>query len=201
MIDFNRESEEHIHNAKVITNKTFWQVFRLKPLVVDYLGNHSALICSPVGLCGGFHARYIPPQMIAIITCCIRSAIYSITFVVINKSHHPRTFEEQWPLLFISAKLSGDAILFNNYLPEHLLVTETWDTFFYVIPLHGGKTCIYLPAKFPVLAASNVDTWKRRRASSTWFSFAKGFNSIFARDSDIRIMASSCLWKERKLQS
>ena len=43
------------------------------------------------------------------------------------------------------------------------------------------------------MAASSVDTWKSLSASSTCAAVAKGSNLIFARDSEILIIASSCL--------
>ena len=54
-------------------------------------------------------------------------------------------------------------------------------------------SCVNLPAKLPVIAASNVETWNKRSASVTCTSVAKGSSCILARDSDIRTMASSCL--------
>lgn len=45
----------------------------------------------------------------------------------------------------------------------------------------------------PVLSASTVDALKRRIASSTCCSFAVGAKVIFARDSETRMIASSCL--------
>ena len=51
----------------------------------------------------------------------------------------------------------------------------------------------YRPASEPDMAASSVETWKRRSASSTSASVANGSSRILARDSEIRIMASSCL--------
>ena len=49
------------------------------------------------------------------------------------------------------------------------------------------------PEREPERAASRVDTWKSRRASSTWLSRANGERDILARDSEIRTMASNCL--------
>lgn len=54
------------------------------------------------------------------------------------------------------------------------------------------------PARSPEWAASRVDTWNRRMASSTWRSVAKGWSSILARASEMRMMASSCLEGGRK---
>ena len=55
---------------------------------------------------------------------------------------------------------------------------------------------MYLPAKDPVAAASKVETLKRRKASSTCVSVTNGCNCIFAKDSDTRMMASSCLQQQ-----
>lgn len=55
------------------------------------------------------------------------------------------------------------------------------------------------PAKLPVMAASSVDTWNKRRASLTCESVANGNNCIFANDSDIRITASSWLKLKHKI--
>lgn len=52
-----------------------------------------------------------------------------------------------------------------------------------------------LPDKVPDIAASRVDTWNNRKASSTWVSVAKARSCIFASDSAIRIIASNCLKK------
>ena len=49
------------------------------------------------------------------------------------------------------------------------------------------------PERDPDSAASSVDTLNRRSASSMWLSVAKGDRDIFARDSAMRTMASSCL--------
>lgn len=49
------------------------------------------------------------------------------------------------------------------------------------------------PVKEPDMAASSVDTWKRRSASSTSASFANGSRRILANDSATRTIASSCL--------
>ena len=43
------------------------------------------------------------------------------------------------------------------------------------------------------MAASNVDTWNSLRASSTCAAVAKGSNLILASDSEILMIASSCL--------
>ena len=43
------------------------------------------------------------------------------------------------------------------------------------------------------MAASSVDTWNSLSASSTCAAVAKGSNLIFASDSEILIIASSCL--------
>jgi len=56
---------------------------------------------------------------------------------------------------------------------------------------------IYSPDSEPDIAASNVDTLNSLRASSMWLSKAKGEIDIFASDSAIRIMASSCLWDDK----
>lgn len=66
-----------------------------------------------------------------------------------------------------------------------------------------NSTCMwlwhnYLPAKLPDVAASNVDTWKSLRASSTSASEANGHNLILACDSAIRMIASSCLIGKKK---
>ena len=61
-------------------------------------------------------------------------------------------------------------------------------------PLHMKPyMCMRIPEREPERAASRVETWKSRRDSSTWLSRAKGSSDIFANDSDIRMMASSCL--------
>lgn len=54
------------------------------------------------------------------------------------------------------------------------------------------KTFI-LPERLPDMAASNVDTWNSLRASSTCAAVAKGSNLILASDSEILMIASSCL--------
>lgn len=52
------------------------------------------------------------------------------------------------------------------------------------------------PAMEPDIAALRVDTVKSLRASLTSLSEAKGSRRILAMDSDIRMMASSCLlWR------
>ena len=50
-----------------------------------------------------------------------------------------------------------------------------------------------LPEREPDSAASRVEIWKSRRASSTLLSVANGCKLIFAMDSAIRTTASSCL--------
>ena len=50
-----------------------------------------------------------------------------------------------------------------------------------------------LPERLPDMAASNVDTWNSLRASSTCAAVAKGSNLILASDSEILMIASSCL--------
>ena len=50
-----------------------------------------------------------------------------------------------------------------------------------------------LPVRLPERAASMVETWNSRSASSTWLSRANGRRDIFASDSEILMMASSCL--------
>ena len=50
-----------------------------------------------------------------------------------------------------------------------------------------------LPERLPDMAASNVDTWNSLRASSTCATVAKGSNLILASDSEILMIASSCL--------
>lgn len=49
------------------------------------------------------------------------------------------------------------------------------------------------------MAASRVDTWKSLRASSTCAAVANGCNLIFASDSEILMIASSCLKDGKKL--
>lgn len=49
------------------------------------------------------------------------------------------------------------------------------------------------PDRVPDKAASSVDTWKSRRASSTSASVAKGCSFILLRASAMRTMASNCL--------
>ena len=49
------------------------------------------------------------------------------------------------------------------------------------------------PERLPERAASMVETWKSRRASSTWLSRANGSRDILARASEILMIASSCL--------
>ena len=51
----------------------------------------------------------------------------------------------------------------------------------------------YGPEREPERAASRVETWNSRSASSTWLSRAKGERAILAWDSEMRTMASSCL--------
>lgn len=53
------------------------------------------------------------------------------------------------------------------------------------------------PERLPDRAASSVDTWKSRRASSTSSSPAMGCSFILARDSAMRTTASSCLQDNR----
>lgn len=55
------------------------------------------------------------------------------------------------------------------------------------------------PDRLPDIAASSVDTWKSRKASSTSASVAKGCSLIFAKDSAMRTMASSCLQPQETL--
>lgn len=50
----------------------------------------------------------------------------------------------------------------------------------------------YSPESEPDRAASRVETWNNLRASSTSLSRANGRKAIFARDSEILTMASSC---------
>ena len=50
-----------------------------------------------------------------------------------------------------------------------------------------------IPARLPDIAASSVETWNNLKASSTSASVANGASLIFAKDSDIRTIASSCL--------
>ena len=50
-----------------------------------------------------------------------------------------------------------------------------------------------LPERLPDMAASSVDTWKSLSASSTCAAVANGSNLILAKDSEILIIASSCL--------
>lgn len=50
-----------------------------------------------------------------------------------------------------------------------------------------------IPDRLPDSAASRVDTWKSRRASSTSSSPAIAWSFILARDSAIRTTASNCL--------
>ena len=57
-----------------------------------------------------------------------------------------------------------------------------------------GKTPTNSPAREPDIAALRVDTVKSLRASSTSLSEAKGSRRILAMDSDIRMMASNCLF-------
>ena len=56
------------------------------------------------------------------------------------------------------------------------------------------------PARLPVIAASRVDTWNRRKASSTSASVANDARRIFAKDSAMRTIASSCLHKYTMIQ-
>ena len=73
-------------------------------------------------------------------------------------------------------------------------------------PVGGAVGVVYsdastLPARQPDRAASSVDTWNSRKASSIWLSRAKGANDILASDSAIRTIASSCLpGREKRLQ-
>ena len=65
-------------------------------------------------------------------------------------------------------------------------------------PVDGAVGVVYndtitSPAKQPDKAASSVDTWNSRNASSIWLSRANGANDILANDSAIRIIASNCL--------
>lgn len=59
-------------------------------------------------------------------------------------------------------------------------------------------SCINSPERLPDIAASSVDTWKSLRASSTCAAVAKGNSLIFASDSEILIIASSCLKSKYK---
>ena len=58
-----------------------------------------------------------------------------------------------------------------------------------------------LPERLPDIAASRVETWNNRSASSTSASDANGFSFILASDSDIRMMASSCLQEKEHMAS
>lgn len=51
----------------------------------------------------------------------------------------------------------------------------------------------YKPVRDPDVAASNVETWKSRKASSICGSNANGDKDIFASDSAMRTIASNCL--------
>ena len=50
-----------------------------------------------------------------------------------------------------------------------------------------------VPVSDPDMAASSVETWNSRSASSTSLSEANAANRILAIDSDTRTIASSCL--------
>ena len=50
-----------------------------------------------------------------------------------------------------------------------------------------------LPERLPDMAASSVDTWNSLSASSTCAAVAKGSSLILASDSEILMIASSCL--------
>lgn len=50
------------------------------------------------------------------------------------------------------------------------------------------------PEREPDMAALRVDTPKSLKASSTSLSRPKGSRRILAMDSDMRMMASNCLW-------
>jgi hypothetical protein len=88
-------------------------------------------------------------------------------------------------------------LFFNTW--NHLLIFfwsesfRTWNQTPIEISVISRLIILHKPAKLPDMAASKVDTWKSLKASSTWVSEANDWSCIFAKDSDNRITASSCL--------
>ena len=88
-----------------------------------------------------------------------------------------------------------------TYTWLYLLIIENYKLYAELIENNGAaKQLLIIPARFPVLAASRVDTWNKRRASSTSTSVAKGAILILAKDSEILIIASNCLKYEYNIE-
>lgn len=97
--------------------------------------------------------------------------------------------------------ISWSSCVVKPSTPEKHFAINTWlllicsNSRHYPTPVQ----CLSLiPDRLPDSAASSVDTWKRRRASSTSSSPAIACSFILAKDSEIRTTASNCLYTHKK---